>query len=331
MAQTDIPIYSKNPVISLPNVPSNYITNSVAFSARSLTHDNGKTILICKHCKKQRHTKDQCWKLHSRPPRGMFQSLGLISVDGMNPWILDSGATDHLTGFSKHFVSYTPVSDLNSGRTIGTVRHDFMLLHFRLGPSKVTTSLGKWWFVTFIDDHTRLTWVYLITDKSEPLRGLFTKPCVPTLLNKMEWPNKKNCQLVEVARSLMLSTSLPSYLWGDAILTVAHLINRIPSRILHLQTPLDCLKESYPSTRLVSEVPLRVFGCIAYVHNFDLNQTKFTLRAQACVFIGYPLHQCSYKCFHPLSRKYFVTMDVTFCENRPYFPVSHLQGESVSE
>uniref|UniRef100_A0A9I9E2Z9 Uncharacterized protein n=1 Tax=Cucumis melo TaxID=3656 RepID=A0A9I9E2Z9_CUCME len=24
-------------------------------------------------------------------------------------------------------------------------------------------------------------------------------------------------------------------------------------------------------------------------------------------------------------------MDVTFCENRPYFPVSHLQGESVSE
>ncbi|KAL0556912.1 hypothetical protein IC582_005429 [Cucumis melo] len=129
----------------------------------------------------------------------------------------------------------------------------------------------------------------------------------------------------------MLSTSLPSYLWGDAILTAAHLINRMPSRILHLQTPLDCLKESYPSTRLVSEVPLRVFGCTAYVHNFGPNQTKFTPRAQACVFVGYPLHQCSYKCFHSSSRKYFVTMDVTFCENRPYFPVSHLQGESVSK
>ncbi|KAL4022749.1 hypothetical protein IC575_016494 [Cucumis melo] len=38
----------------------------------------------------------------------MSQSLGLISVDGTNPWILDSGATDHLTGFSEHFVSYTP-------------------------------------------------------------------------------------------------------------------------------------------------------------------------------------------------------------------------------
>ncbi|KAL4021900.1 hypothetical protein IC575_020726 [Cucumis melo] len=207
----------------------------------------------------------------------MSQSLGLISVDGTNPWILDLGDIDHLTGFSEHFVSYTPYAgnekiqiadgflapiagkgqiDLNLGRTINTARHrrrlyilnddtsgssisttslpssyfstyehDFMLWHFRLdhpnftymkylffhlflkidvsslscdvcirtkqhrvsfpsqpykptqsftlihsdvwGPSKVTTSSGKRWFVTFIDDHTRLTWVYLITDKSE--------------------------------------------------------------------------------------------------------------------------------------------------------------------
>ncbi|KAL0553456.1 hypothetical protein IC582_007351 [Cucumis melo] len=129
----------------------------------------------------------------------------------------------------------------------------------------------------------------------------------------------------------MLSTSFPSYLWGDAILTATHLINRMPSRILHLQTPLEFLKESYPSTRLVIEVPLRVFGCTAYVHSFGPNQTKFIPWAQACVFVGYPPHQRGYKCFHPPFRKYFVTVDVTFCEDRPYFPVSHLQGESVSE
>ena len=39
---------------------------------------------------------------------GMSQPLGLISVDGKNPCILDSGATDHLIGFLEHFVSYTP-------------------------------------------------------------------------------------------------------------------------------------------------------------------------------------------------------------------------------
>uniref|UniRef100_A0A9I9EGT2 Beta-galactosidase n=1 Tax=Cucumis melo TaxID=3656 RepID=A0A9I9EGT2_CUCME len=74
LAQTNLPMYSKNSVISLPNVPSNYITNSFAFSARSLTHDNGKPILVCEHYKKQRYTKDQCWKLHGRSPRGNKRS-----------------------------------------------------------------------------------------------------------------------------------------------------------------------------------------------------------------------------------------------------------------
>ncbi|KAA0054607.1 Beta-galactosidase [Cucumis melo var. makuwa] len=45
---------------------------------------------------------------------------------------------------------------------------------------------------------------------------------------------------------------------GDVVLTAAHLIYRMPSRV-HLQTSLDCLKESYPSTCLILDVPLRVF------------------------------------------------------------------------
>ncbi|KAL0556956.1 hypothetical protein IC582_005473 [Cucumis melo] len=207
----------------------------------------------------------------------------------------------------------------------------FTLIHSDVwGPSKVTTSSKKRWFVIFIDDHTRLTWVYLVIDKSE-VSSIFQnfyhtietqfhiKITILRSDNGREFQNhnlsdflaskgivhqiscaytsqqngvaeRKNCQLVEVARSLMLSTSLPSYLWGDAILTAAHLINRMHSRILHLQTPLDCLKESNISTRLISEVTLRVFGCTANVHNFGPNQTKFTPQAQAlCVCWVSPL------------------------------------------
>ena len=39
---------------------------------------------------------------------GMPQFLSFISVDGKNPWVLGSGATDHLTSSSENFVSYIP-------------------------------------------------------------------------------------------------------------------------------------------------------------------------------------------------------------------------------
>lgn len=43
----------------------------------------------------------------------------------------------------------------------------FYLFHSDVwGPSRVTTVSGKKWFVTFIDDHTRLCCVYLMREKS---------------------------------------------------------------------------------------------------------------------------------------------------------------------
>jgi hypothetical protein len=43
------------------------------------------------------------------------------------------------------------------------------------------------------------------------------------------------------------------------------------------------------------------------------------------VFVGYAPTQKGYKCFEPISKKMFVTMDVTFFELHPYF-TPHLQG-----
>jgi len=44
----------------------------------------------------------------------------------------------------------------------------FMVIHSDVwGPSKVTTFGGSRWFVTFIDDCTRMTWVCLMKSKSE--------------------------------------------------------------------------------------------------------------------------------------------------------------------
>ncbi|TYK26198.1 Retrovirus-related Pol polyprotein from transposon TNT 1-94 [Cucumis melo var. makuwa] len=157
-----------------------------------------------------------------------------------------------------------------------TSEQDCILWHFRLGPSKITISSRKRWFVTFIDDHTRLTWVFLVSEKSEVtfvLKDFYNtvemqfnaKIAILQSDNGHEFQNHslseilsskgivhqsyyayspqqngvtecKNRHLLEVACSFMLSTSLPSYLWGDVVLIAAYLINQIPSRVLHLQT-----------------------------------------------------------------------------------------------
>ena len=47
----------------------------------------------------------------------------------------------------------------------------FYLIHSDVwGPSKIATLTGEKWFVTFIDDHTCLCWLYLMNSKTEVAR-----------------------------------------------------------------------------------------------------------------------------------------------------------------
>jgi len=70
---------------------------------------------------------------------------------------------------------------------------------------------------------------------------------------------------------------------------------------------------------------LKIFGCTAFVHEHK-NVGKLEPRAIKCVFVGYSPTQKGYKCFDPKNKKMFVTMDVTFFENKPFLDDPHLQG-----
>ncbi|KAL5857492.1 hypothetical protein ACOSQ3_004950 [Xanthoceras sorbifolium] len=233
------------------------------------------------------------------------------------------------------------------------------------GPSNIPTLSGKWWFVTFIDDHTHLCWIYLMNTKSEVekhFKTFFhmvenqfqTKISILRSDNGTEFFNqhlssfltendiqhqstcrntpqqngiveRKNRHLLEVSRALMLSMNVPKYLWGEAVLTATYLINRVPSRVLKHDTPLHYLKNYFPTNRLGSSLPLKIFGCTVFVHQPRLSQSKLDARAEKCVFIGYAPSQKGYKCFNPSNRRTYVSMDVKFLENQSFF-TNHLQG-----
>ena len=97
--------------------------------------------------------------------------------------------------------------------------------------------------------------------------------------------------------------NLPKYLWGDAVLT-SYQINRKPYKVLQYRTPLECLKNIFSESRINLDLPLKIFGCIAYVLTPKKSQSKLDPRAKKCVFVGYAANKKGYKFFNPLTHNF---------------------------
>ncbi|RDX65732.1 hypothetical protein CR513_55583, partial [Mucuna pruriens] len=87
----------------------------------------------------------------------------------------------------------------------------------------------------------------------------------------------------------------------------------------------------FPSSPLMLSLPSHVFGCVAFVHSHNPHRGKLDPKAVKCVFIGYPSNKKGFKCYHPPSRRFFVSMDITLHETRSFFDGPPLQGEIYLE
>ena len=124
----------------------------------------------------------------------------------------------------------------------------------------------------------------------------------------------------------MFNSNVPKYFWGDVVLTASYLINPMPSRVLNFQRPLDVFIETYPHTRSFTTLTPKVFGCPAFVHDHCIQKSKLDPRAQKCIFLGYAPFKKGYKCYNPITKKVFVSHDVTFFDTQPYYTRTSLQG-----
>ena len=102
-------------------------------------------------------------------------------------------------------------------------------------------------------------------------------------------------------------------------MTAVHLINRLASRILDFQSPIKLLEKNYPEVRLKTSLPVKIFGCVAYVLNLFHKQDKWSPKALKCVFLGYSSIHKGYKLYHPVTRKYLVSKNVIFDETTFYY------------
>jgi hypothetical protein len=84
----------------------------------------------------------------------------------------------------------------------------------------------------------------------------------------------------------MISMNVLKQLWGQTVLTVAQLINRMPSRVLEWKSPCEMLKGDNGGI-----LPLKVFGCVCFVKDNRPSVGKLDPRAVKCVFVGYSATQ----------------------------------------
>ena len=242
----------------------------------------------------------------------------------------------------------------------------FELVHSDVwGPFSLSID-GFKYFVTFIDDFSKVTWVYLLKSKSEVFEcfkdfhrlvithfsahiktlrtdngteytshnmknylishGIVHQTSCVNTPQQNGVAERKNRDLLEKTRAIMMQMNVPKHFWSYGVLTATYLINRLPSRVLDFLCPLEVLQQKKPDLS-----HLKVFGCTCFVHlSATQRRDKLDPRAVKCVFLGYSQTQKGYRCYDTTAKRLFVSRDVQFVETSPIFENSN-QGEILSD
>ncbi|RVW37306.1 Retrovirus-related Pol polyprotein from transposon RE2 [Vitis vinifera] len=158
--------------------------------------------------------------------KGNFLSAFTAGKKRKKPWIVDSGASDHMTGDATIFDTY---SSCPNNLTVRIADGSLSRL-----PEQVQLCYQGILLSTLFS--LFLTWTDLDSGKTIG--------------------NAEECSRLYILKERHDPQEQPQ-------MTVAYLINRMPSRVLKFQTPCQTLLKSFPTTRLISTVPPKFSGALS--------------------------------------------------------------------
>lgn len=131
---------------------------------------------------------------------------------------------------------------------------------------------------------------------------------------------RENRTLLNLARSMLYSSNLPSNLWAEAVSTAAYTMNRVPNREEKSVTPFEMWFGKKPD---ISH--MRVFGCRAYGKVPDSLRTKLQPQAEKYIFVGYTNTDKNYRLWEEGTTQVYVFRDAEFDEST--FPTAEERQE----
>jgi len=233
--------------------------------------------------------------------RGHLSHSRILTMSSLYPSIsINKNSVCDLRHFAKHKHLPFSISQTNASS-------NFELIHFDIwGPISTASIHGYRYFLTILDDHSRFLWVILLKTKAEvsthdknfitliqtqfhitpkhirtdngpefllpdfyaSLGIVHQRSCVatPQQNGRVE---RKHQHILNVGRALLFQSKLPPCFWSYAILHVVFLINRVPTPLLHNQSPYFILHNHLPDIDL-----FKVFGCLCYASTLHNHRTK---------------------------------------------------------
>nr|GFA09793.1 retrovirus-related Pol polyprotein from transposon TNT 1-94 [Tanacetum cinerariifolium] len=120
---------------------------------------------------------------------------------------------------------------------------------------------------------------------------------------------RRNRTLVEAARTMLIFSRAPLFLWAEAIATACFTQNRFIIHRRFNKTPYEFINERKPDISF-----LHVFGDLCYPKNDREDIGKLGAKGDIDFFIGYSTDSCTYIVYNHRTKKIMETMNVSFDE-----------------
>ncbi|GJR05775.1 retrovirus-related pol polyprotein from transposon TNT 1-94 [Tanacetum coccineum] len=206
------------------------------------------------------------------------------------------------------------------------------------GPMRVQTINGKKYILVIVDDYSRFTWVKFLRSKDETpavvikflkqiqvglnkivrfIRtdngtefvnktlydhyekvGIFHQKTVPRTPQQNGVVERRNRTLVEAARTMLIFSKAPMFLWAEAVATACYTQNRSLIHTRHDKTPYELVHNKKPDLTF-----FRVFGALCYPTNDSENLGKLQPTADIGIFVGYAPNRKGYRIYNKRTRQ----------------------------
>ena len=135
----------------------------------------------------------------------------------------------------------------------------------------------------------------------------FSTPITPQQNGVVE---RKNRVIQEMARAMLYNKNMARNLWGEAVNTACHTVNRVYFRPGTKKTPYELWKGRKPNVKYFI-----IFGSTCFILKDKENVGKFDSQSDEGIFMGYSSTSKAYRVYNKRTMKVMETMNVVIDES----------------